>query len=127
MTRVAQTLIASAIAKLSVTKAKQHEGESTKTKSSHDTAVNNHIHEELYRKYAHLDAMGRTGHDVRSRGFKAQTHGWETRCDHDDPKDLDRADRKDRQVGRVFERQSYKEDDGLRNILCQKMLVRAVM
>ena len=127
MTRVAQTLIASAIAKLSVTKAKQHESESTKTQSSHDAAVNDHIHKELRRENANLDAVGWTGHDIRGGRFKAQTHGWETGCDHDDPKDLNRADRKDRQVGGVFERQSYKEDDSLRNILCQKMLVRAVM
>jgi len=56
-------------------------------------------------------------HDIRSGDLHAQAHGWETRCDHNDPQNFDRGKREDRDAARVFEDKADQERAGLRNVL----------
>lgn len=91
-----EALVASSLPQMSVAEPEQHDRERTKAIRCHEDAVHNHVDEKLHREDTNLDAVGRPRHDIWRWRLEAQAHCGESRGDHQNPEDLNGADREDR-------------------------------
>ena len=106
---------------LAIVKTPDYKTERGKTECCHPEPVYSHVDKDFGGKDTDVPVVWRPGHDIIGSNFHAKTHCWEARGNHDNPQNLHRCERENRNPSTIFKGKAYQESAGLCNIFGKKM------